>query len=370
MPAALAAAAAARDEAEAGIAAAAADLEVAYRTFARGAAAALARWESLGAAPLPWVPPPRRALPTARDELLLALDGRWIYGRQRCEAAGKQLEAFGLRGIGAAAAPRGEAARLRGLAQAVHAPQVCPLFPASPLSCLPPPTSPARNRHHCLGRAPHTQTTRAPAAQVAALLEELAVTTPELEEAEGECEEVLDELRAELSQLGAALEASRAPLRERPKLQKQYADATARIERATGGSYSQRTDRGRERLKVDLARDMEQVTALADAFVRNDAEIDAAAAPHSAVAAGLRAVCVATARFSCAYLRYCTCRCVEPVRPRPNMGSSFPMDFRSAVAAFDEEKDPDAKPGVAPSTLGPCAQLVRLVGRCIPEPQI
>ena len=43
MPAALAAAAAARDEAEAGIAAAAADLEVAYRTFACGAAAALAR---------------------------------------------------------------------------------------------------------------------------------------------------------------------------------------------------------------------------------------------------------------------------------------------------------------------------------------
>ena len=62
------------------------------------------------------------------------------------------------------------------------------------------------------------------------MLEALAVTTPELEEAEAECEEVLDELRAELSQLGAALEASRAPLRERPKLQKQYADATARIE--------------------------------------------------------------------------------------------------------------------------------------------
>ena len=116
---------------------------------------------------------------------------------------------------------------------------------------------------------------------------------------------------------------------------------------------------------------MEQVRALADAFVRNDAEIDAAAAPHSAVAARLRAVCVATARFSCAYLRYCTCRCVEPVRQRPNMRSSFPMDFRSAVAAFDEaEVNPDAKPGVAPPTLGPCAQLVRLLGRCIPEPQI
>ena len=203
------------------------------------------------------------------------------------------------------------------------------------------------------------------------MLEQLAVTTPELEEAEGECEEVLDELRAELSQLGAALEASRAPLRERPKLQKQYADATARIERATGGSFSQRTDRGREKLKADLARDMEQVTALADAFVRNDAEIEAAAAPHSAVAAGLRAVCVATARFSCAYLRYCTCRCVEPVRPRPNMGPGFPMDFRSAVAAFDEP-DLDAKPGVAPPSLlgGPCAQLARLIGRCIPEPQI
>ena len=113
------------------------------------------------------------------------------------------------------------------------------------------------------------------------------------------------------------------------------------------------------------------MTALADAFVRNDAEIDAAAVPHSAVAAGLRAVCVATARFSCAYLRYCTCRCVEPVRPRPNMGPGFPMDFRSAVAAFDEP-DLDAKPGVAPPTLleGPCAQLARLIGRCIPEPQI
>ena len=152
MPTALAAAAAARDEAEAGIAAAAADLEVAYRTFARGAAAALARWESLGAAPLPWVPPPRRALPTVRDELLLALDGRWLYGRQRCDAASKQLETFGLRGIGAAAAPRGEAARLRGLAQAVHAPQVPPLPRLSPLlppasrllppaSRLPPPAS-------------------------------------------------------------------------------------------------------------------------------------------------------------------------------------------------------------------------------------
>jgi hypothetical protein len=143
VPAALAAAAAARDEAEAGIAAAAADLEVAYRTFACGAAAALARWESLGAAPLPWVPPPRRALPTARDELLLALDGRWLYGRQRCDAASKQLQTFGSRGIGAAAAPRGEAARLRGLAQAVHAPQVRPLFPASPGSSPPllPPAS-------------------------------------------------------------------------------------------------------------------------------------------------------------------------------------------------------------------------------------
>ena len=271
MPAALAAAAAARDEAEAGIAAAAADLEVAYRTFARGAAGALARWESLGAAPLPWVPPPRRALPTARDELLLALDGRWLYGRQRCDAAGKQLENFGSRGIGAAAAPRGEAARLRGLAQAVHAPQVRPLFAASTPARPPllPPASPHLSPPpHETATVPRPRLARTHHAlrlvQVAALLEELAVTTPELEEAEAECEEVLEELRAELGQLGAALEASRAPLRERPKLQKQYADATARIERATGGSYSQRTDRGRERLKADLARDMEQVTALAD----------------------------------------------------------------------------------------------------------
>ena len=132
MPAALAAAAAARDEAEAAIAAAATGLDAAYRTFARGAAAALARWESLGAAPLPWVPPPRRPLPTARDELLLALDARWLYGRERCDAAGKQLETFGSRGIGAAAAPRGEAARLRGLAQAVQSPHVRSLSPAWP----------------------------------------------------------------------------------------------------------------------------------------------------------------------------------------------------------------------------------------------
>ena len=120
---------------------------------------------------------------------------------------------------------------------------------------------------------------------------------------------------------------------------------------------------------TEIARRFGQVTALADAFMRNDAEIDAAAAPHGAVAVGLRAVCGATARFSCAYLRYCTSRCTEPSRPPPSMQTSFPTDFRGAVAAFNEDVV-DAKQGVVQPTLGPCAQLVRLCGRCIPEPQI